>query len=100
MRKFFLDILTQNDNHTWCIARLGVFIGLISLVILGFIHTIYNRSIDFSGYGMGLGAILGGGGVYVGAGNPTGAVRRTGDGRPFYVRAVTWVTHPRNLGRL
>src|SRR5208283_5602629 len=33
-----------------------------------------------------------------GARNPTGAVRRTGDGRPFYLCAVTWGVDPRNLG--
>lgn len=67
MNKFLTDLLTQNDNHTWCIARFGVFLGIISIVSLGFIHTLYNHNIDFSGFGMGLGAILGGGGVYVGS---------------------------------
>jgi hypothetical protein len=67
MNKFFQDIMTENDGRTWCIARVGVFFGIITFIILGFIHTIYNHTIDFSGFGMGLGALLGGGGVYVGA---------------------------------
>jgi hypothetical protein len=71
MKKFFTDLLTQNDNETWCIARFGVFLGIISIVALGFIHTIYNHTIDFSGFGMGLGAVLGGGGIYVGSQSAT-----------------------------
>jgi hypothetical protein len=67
MNKFFTDLLTQNDNQTWCIARVGVFIGIITFVCLGFIHTIYNHTMDFSGFGMGLGGLLGGAGVYIGS---------------------------------
>jgi hypothetical protein len=67
LNKFFTDLLTQNDGQTWCVARVGVFLGIIAFISLGFIHTIYNHTIDFSGFGMGLGALLGGGGVYVGS---------------------------------
>ena len=65
--KFFKDLLTQNDNKTYCIGRFGVFVGIVSFACLGFIHTIYNHAIDFSGFGMGLGGLLGGAGVYIGS---------------------------------
>lgn len=67
MKKFFLDMLTQNDNQTWCVARFGTFIGILTIVALGFIHAIYNHTVDFTAFGMGLGSILGGAGVFVGS---------------------------------
>lgn len=79
MSKFFRDLLTQNDNQTFCIARVGVFLGTISFIALGFIHTIYNHTIDFSGFGMGLGGILGGAGIYVGS---QAATAKDGDANP------------------
>jgi hypothetical protein len=69
--KFFRDLLTQNDNKTYCIGRFGIFIGLITFVSLGFIHTVYNHTIDFSGFGLGIGSLLGAGGIYVGAQSAT-----------------------------
>ena len=67
MKKFFADILTQNDNRTWCIGRVSLFLGTVSFIAIGFIHAILNHTMDFSAFGMGLGALIGGGGVYVGA---------------------------------
>jgi len=71
MKKFFTDILTQNDNRTWCIGRVSLFLGALSFIALGFIHAILNHSMDFSAFGMGLGALIGGSGVYVGAQSAT-----------------------------
>lgn len=67
MKKFFTDILTQNDNRTWCIGRVSLFMGTLSFIAIGFIHAIMNHAMDFSAFGMGLGALIGGSGVYVGA---------------------------------
>ena len=55
MKKFFADILTQNDNRTWCIGRVSLFLGTVSFIVIGFIHAILNHTMDFSAFGMGLG---------------------------------------------
>ena len=65
--KFVQDLLTQNDNKTYCIGRFSILLGLLTFIFLGFIHTIYNHTIDFSGFGLGIGSLLGAGGVYIGS---------------------------------
>ena len=64
--KFFKDILTEDDNQTFCIARFGVFIGVIAFCAIGFFHVYKGMAIDFSQFGVGFGSLLGGGGVLIG----------------------------------
>lgn len=32
--KFLKDMLTESDNQTWCLMRVGGFVGIIILVVL------------------------------------------------------------------
>ena len=66
MEKFIRDILTEDDNRTWCIARVVVLFGVMSFIVLATIHVWHNATFSPSDFGMGLGSILGGGGVIIG----------------------------------
>lgn len=66
MGKFFKDILTEDDNQTWCIARVSVLLGVISFIVLAAVHVWHNATFSPADYGMGLGTLLGGGGVLIG----------------------------------
>ena len=64
--KLFKDILTEDDGQTYCMARVCVFIGVLSFCAIGMAHVFKGIPIDFSQFGIGFGAILGGGGVLIG----------------------------------
>jgi hypothetical protein len=64
--KFFKDMLTEDDNQTFCLARFCTFVAVASFVIIGFIHVYRGGVFDFSQFGMGIGSVLGGGGVLIG----------------------------------
>lgn len=66
-KKFFIDQLTENDNMTWCAARVSGFLGVVSFLCLGIAHFIVNHTIDFMSYGSGFGGLMAGVGVYLGA---------------------------------
>lgn len=67
MKKFLIDLFTEDDNNTWCIARVSTFMGILSFIGLGISHIVMNHAFEPSEYGMGLGTLLGGAGVLVGA---------------------------------
>jgi hypothetical protein len=66
IKRFFTDLFTEDDNQTWCIARVSAFISLISFIGLGIAHVVTNHTFQPSEYGMGIGAVLGGSGVLIG----------------------------------
>lgn len=65
MKQFIQDLFTEDDNKTWCIARVSAFIGILSFVGLGIVHVITNHQFQPSEYGMGLGAAFSGAGVFI-----------------------------------
>lgn len=64
--KFLQDILTEDDGKTYCIARISVLLGVLTLCLIGVINIYHGLIVDFSQFGIGFGAILGGGGVCIG----------------------------------
>jgi hypothetical protein len=66
MKRFFLDLFTEDDNRTWCIARVSSFLAILSFIGLGIAHVITNHAFQPSEYGMGMGTLLGGAGVLIG----------------------------------
>lgn len=67
MVKFFKDILTEDDNQTYCIARFAVLIGIITICLIGFYDVYKSIPVDFSQFGIGFGSVLGGGGICIGS---------------------------------
>jgi len=67
VKKFFKDQLTENDNMTWCAARISGFFGVMSFLCLGIAHFVVNHTIDFQSYGTGFGGLMAGAGIYLGA---------------------------------
>jgi predicted benzoate:H+ symporter BenE len=65
--KLFKDILTEDDNNTYCAARVCGVAALFGFLGIALVHTFHNNPIDFSQLGMGFGAVLGGSGVMIGA---------------------------------
>lgn len=66
MRQFMRDILTEDDNRTWCVARLSLVLGLLSFIMLATIHVWHNASFNPAEYGLGLGSLFGGAGILIG----------------------------------
>ena len=66
IKRFFIDLFTEDDNRTWCIARVSSFIALLSFVGLGITHVVVNHAFQPSEYGVGIGSLLGGAGVLIG----------------------------------
>jgi F0F1-type ATP synthase assembly protein I len=66
MKRLIVDLFTEDDNRTWCIARVSSFIALISFIALGAVHVLTNHMFQPSEYGMGMGTLLGGAGVLIG----------------------------------
>jgi hypothetical protein len=67
IKKFINDCLTEDDNLTFCAARVSGFIGAIVYIVLGIAHLAVNKTIDFMAYGSGFGALMAGTGAYLGA---------------------------------
>lgn len=66
--KFLKDIMTEDDNETYCAARACVVAGSVSFIALAFIHVMFNHAaMDFTQFGVGFGSVLGGGGIAIGA---------------------------------
>jgi len=65
MKKFFRDILTGCDNQTYDVGRVGMFIGLISLIGLEIQQIIITHQISFNpiNFATAVGIILGAGGA-------------------------------------
>ena len=66
MKRFFIDLFTEDDNKTWCIARVSAFMALLLFVGLGIAHVVMNHAFQPSEYGVGIGSLLGGAGVFIG----------------------------------
>jgi len=66
IKQFFLDILTEDDNKTFCLARSCTLMASITFCAVGFLHIFKGLPVNFSDFGIGFGALLGGGGVLIG----------------------------------
>jgi uncharacterized membrane protein len=65
--KLIKDILTEDDNQTYCAARVCGIVALLGFLVIAFVHVFHGKDIDFSALGMGFGTILGGSGAMIGA---------------------------------
>ena len=66
--KFLKDILTEDDNQTYCAARVCGILTVIGFTAVALLRA-FDRSsqIDFSQLGIGFGAVLTGSGALIGA---------------------------------
>lgn len=71
--KFVKDILTENDNQTFCIARVSLMIALTTFIVMAGYHLYMTHIIVLTEYSTGIMQILGGGGAIIGAKNITGS---------------------------
>jgi hypothetical protein len=65
--KFLNDIFTEDDNETFCAARVAGLWSIFIFSIIAIVHELNVGISDFSSLGMGFGGLLGGAGVFVGA---------------------------------
>ena len=65
--KLLKDILTEDDNQTYCAARLCAVTALFGFLGIALLHVLHGGSMDFSQLGVGFGTVLGGSGVMIGA---------------------------------
>ena len=67
MRKLLNDIFTENDNKTFCLARIASTICLI-VFLLGAIFDLYvSSTFDFGPFATGAATLLSGSGIMIGA---------------------------------
>jgi hypothetical protein len=65
--KLLKDILTEDDNTTYCAARVCSFACVFGFLAICFIHVWHGGDIDFDKLGLGLATTLGGSGIMIGA---------------------------------
>jgi len=65
MKKFFMDLLTEKDNQTFCAFKTIIFGGSLVFIGCAIAHVIINHTFDAQAFGIGIGALAGGGGVGV-----------------------------------
>lgn len=65
--KFLKDIATEQDNETYCAARVAGLWSIFVFSIIAIIHEFNVGISDFAGLGMGFGGLLSGAGIFVGA---------------------------------
>ena len=65
--KLFKDILTEDNNETYCAARVCAVAALFGFLGIAILHVLHGGSMDFSQLGVGFGTVLGGSGVMIGA---------------------------------
>ena len=65
--KIFRDILTEDDNDTYCAARVCSIAVVFGFLVIALIHVTHGGTIDFSQLGIGFGTVLGGSGAMIGA---------------------------------
>jgi hypothetical protein len=65
--KFITDILTEEDNQTFCAARVMGVLSVIVFCIVAITHEFTKGIEDFSTLGIGFGGVLGGAGAFLGA---------------------------------
>ena len=66
MGKFFKDLFTEDDNETFCAARVCGVASVFGYIGVSFIHVIHGMPVDFNQLGVGCGAVLVGAGAFVG----------------------------------
>ena len=57
--KLLKDILTEDDNQTYCAARLCAVTALFGFLGIALLHVLHGGSMDFSQLGVGFGTVLG-----------------------------------------
>jgi hypothetical protein len=67
MNKLIKDILTEDDNQTFCIARFVAIVAVLTFSACALVHVFHGSSFDFSQLGIGFGSVLSGSGVAIGA---------------------------------
>ena len=65
--KFIKDILTEDNNETYCAARVCAVAALFGFLVIAIIRVSHGGEIDFSQLGVGFGTVLSGSGVMIGA---------------------------------
>lgn len=65
--KLLKDILTEDNNDTYCAARVCAVACVIGFLCIAIIHVWHGGTIDFDKLGIGLATTLGGSGVMIGA---------------------------------
>jgi hypothetical protein len=65
--KILKDILTEDNNETYCAARVCAIAALFGFLVIAIIQVVNGHDIDFSQLGVGFGTVLGGSGVMIGA---------------------------------
>jgi len=65
--KLFKDILTEDDNQTYCAARFCAIVCILGFLAVALFNVIHGVEIDLEKLGMGLATTLGGSGVMIGA---------------------------------
>lgn len=66
MKKYFLDLITEPDNKTFCPVRALAILGSLQYLGLAIAHYVQHAVFDPQGYAVGFGALLGGVGVALG----------------------------------
>jgi hypothetical protein len=67
MSNLLKSLLTGKDNLTWDVARVLLFFGGIVFLGCTVLSVLKSAQFDMEKFGYGLGALLGGGGVGIGA---------------------------------
>jgi hypothetical protein len=66
IKQFFKDILTAKDGESFDVGRALLVFGVLAFIGLACYSIMKGNPFDALGFGGGLGAILGGGGVGIG----------------------------------
>ena len=67
MKQFLHHLLTGRDNRTWDVARVLLFCGGIVFLGCTLFSVFKTLQFDMEKFGYGLGSLLGGGGIGIGA---------------------------------
>lgn len=66
MKRFFLQIFTEPDNHTFCPVRIIAIAGAIQYLVMAWANYIQHGTFPAQDFAIGFGALLGGLGVALG----------------------------------
>lgn len=66
MFKALRDILTEDDNQTYCVARVCGISAVFGYLGAAYFHIFHGSPMDFSQLGIGCAAVLAGAGAFVG----------------------------------
>jgi len=65
MLKLLKDIFTEDDNQTYCAARVCGVSAVFGYLGAAYFHIFHGQPMDFSQLGIGCAAVLGGAGAFV-----------------------------------